>query len=392
MGRGGEFTSGASEFKKKHERMVQAGKIEDAGVKEVPFADGSKMTPMDLDQQTRFLIHTISKASMPGQGWLITNDAGEQQNVLFVKNDTVEAVYSHANYRLDTLGRARGELTGPPKDTGAQTPSDARAVKGAAKAMGWEVKTSVMSQPHTRHGKDFRQYLGRLAKAPNERKKISTRSNYYMDLALELRKDGLITIRARPTGEGFDAVIQPAGKTYLRNYAAVGIGPGGWFARIPRTGTPEHADYMTIVNARKQETKALNNRRKAVHWDHVKPTETEEGWTKPAPPPKPEPVPAAERPARPPRAERAPAAPGAEKKSDRALRLFRAHADENDAIPTRAEFMAVLQAAPFDMSKAGASTYYHNTKKKYAALNEKYSVLAALELMVELRDYEGDML
>ncbi len=41
---------------------------------------------------------------------------------------------------------------------------------------------------------------------------------------------------------------------------------------------------------------------------------------------------------------------------------------------------------PFNMSKAAASTYHHNTKNKYAQLNEKFSILAGLEMMVEMME------
>jgi hypothetical protein len=44
------------------------------------------------------------------------------------------------------------------------------------------------------------------------------------------------------------------------------------------------------------------------------------------------------------------------------------------------------------MGNAGASTYYANTKKKYAALNETYSGLAAIQLMYESIDFLEDIL
>jgi len=77
------------------------------------------------------------------------------------------------------------------------------------------------------------------------------------------------------------------------------------------------------------------------------------------------------------------ATPRSGSKAGQALDLFRQHVTDHDEMPSRRDFINILQDEPFNMSKAGASTYYANTKKKYSALNEKYSVLAALELMVE---------
>lgn len=57
---------------------------------------------------------------------------------------------------------------------------------------------------------------------------------------------------------------------------------------------------------------------------------------------------------------------GGGSKSDLALARFREMTIANNGtMPGRSEFIRVLQAAPFNMSAAGAQTYYYNTKAKY---------------------------
>ena len=64
---------------------------------------------------------------------------------------------------------------------------------------------------------------------------------------------------------------------------------------------------------------------------------------------------------------RAPREAGGESKAARAMARFREMAAANGGqIPSRADFIAVLRQEPFNMSPAGASTYYHNIKVKYA--------------------------
>jgi hypothetical protein len=54
-------------------------------------------------------------------------------------------------------------------------------------------------------------------------------------------------------------------------------------------------------------------------------------------------------------------------KAQMAVARFREMAQANNGTPpARGEFIAVLRQPPFDMTPAGASTYYHNIKVKYA--------------------------
>jgi hypothetical protein len=85
--------------------------------------------------------------------------------------------------------------------------------------------------------------------------------------------------------------------------------------------------------------------------------------------PPPEPTPAApegeDEPAAP--RQRAPREAGGESKAGRALAKFREMATANGGtIPVRSAFIAILRQEPFNMTPAGASTYYHNIKVKYA--------------------------
>lgn len=77
------------------------------------------------------------------------------------------------------------------------------------------------------------------------------------------------------------------------------------------------------------------------------------------------------------------AAPRTGTAASRALTKFKSMVDSLERIPTRAEFMQVLMAAPFNMGKSGAQTYYYTTKGKYAALNEAFSAQASWELLID---------
>lgn len=63
---------------------------------------------------------------------------------------------------------------------------------------------------------------------------------------------------------------------------------------------------------------------------------------------------------------RTPRAPGTESKADMALARYREMtAANNGTQPSRAEFIRILTADPFNMSAAGAATYQYTTKQKY---------------------------
>ena len=73
-------------------------------------------------------------------------------------------------------------------------------------------------------------------------------------------------------------------------------------------------------------------------------------------------------------------APRTGTKADQALARFREIVTDTGNIPSRGEFIRLLMQEPFNMSAAGAQTYYYTTKAKYAALGESLSALAAKEL------------
>lgn len=88
------------------------------------------------------------------------------------------------------------------------------------------------------------------------------------------------------------------------------------------------------------------------------------------------------------RAARAPREAGGETKAGRAMSRFREMAQANGGnIPSRADFIAVLRGEPFNMTPAGASTYYHNIKVKYAQaqgqLGESFTFKEYLDLFAE---------
>jgi len=83
------------------------------------------------------------------------------------------------------------------------------------------------------------------------------------------------------------------------------------------------------------------------------------------------------------RTPRTPRAAGGQTKSALALEKFKDHVEDNGSIPTRGEFIAYMEADPFNMTKSGAQTYYYTTKKKYAALNESILGDIAKLLLVE---------
>lgn len=74
---------------------------------------------------------------------------------------------------------------------------------------------------------------------------------------------------------------------------------------------------------------------------------------------------------------------GVHTKSSMAMDKFRELAAGGD-LPPRSQFIGILQAPPFNMSAAGASTYYHNIRVKYAQeqgqLGEHFTLIEYLML------------
>lgn len=88
------------------------------------------------------------------------------------------------------------------------------------------------------------------------------------------------------------------------------------------------------------------------------------------------------------RTPRAPREAGGESKAARAMARFREMAAANGGqIPSRADFIAVLRQEPFNMTPAGASTYYHNIKVKHAQaagqLGETFTFKEYITLFVD---------
>lgn len=70
-------------------------------------------------------------------------------------------------------------------------------------------------------------------------------------------------------------------------------------------------------------------------------------------------------------------------KAQQAYDTFVEYTNTNKRIPSSKEFMAILQQEPYNMTAAGARTYYANIKKKYASMNETYSTVVMYELLIE---------
>lgn len=308
------------------------------------FSDKSVMQRMSPAEQAKWMRKDLKADTVKGDElWKIQKEGqADIDNVIVINNNRVTNSYS--------------------KSGGGKTANSDKAskadmlpyIKKAAEHMGWDVSPRVRVEIKS----DSRQhqllrYLNQRGRTPRTRALG----------AIGLNVGGLA---------GWDNTDAPAHDRILYDLGLVGMEKTGrsFGIDITRKGRD------VLAKLERNEDVDVGDGNIEVTSSPPK-KETKVDAPSPSSAPAPDPAADGARPAR------APRAPGAEKKSDAALRIFTQMATDNDAMPTRSEFMNILRAAPFNMTDAGAGTYFYTTKKKYAALNESFSAKAALELLLD---------
>lgn len=344
-----ELQAAATVQQKRIEGMRKVGKVGLEGTDELPFANEAKLVRMSPDEQALWSRQGLRTDTVQGEGWKLLDSAGTPIGVVVVKDNTIQAVY-HSD------GSAQQDATPEQKLNTLRAKSpDKRTmsyVKTAMEQFGWNVKPA-------KH----------LVVTPN-----SDGHKILKTLEVRRRTSNITTLNRKQ-------VLQDAD-------VAGGSGTASWNAE---TAADRHLYNMGLITAERtrggysisigitalgraalqqlEQGNSINLANLAAEQP------VSDTWVKPERKQAPKP----ERTSSSTVTGRTKAGTSAE----RALNSFREFADENNRIPTRSEFMQVLMADPFNMSRAGAQTYYYTTKAKYAALNEKFSQQAYDELLTE---------
>ena len=311
----------------------------------VTFADGASAKKMDHEEFGTWSAHGIERG-MTGTPWEISDAEGNVIGVVSVSRDgTISRVFANPS-GVEGEGRTF-DVNG--RQFPVQAVPNGRVmpyVKALAAEFGWTKTSPSLNLKGTdRRGK-------MLLKAFNSVRDTASisrqwdgvtreykKGNDYYNVAKPLESAGLITVRDRD-GASYDiAAITQKGREV---------------ARRMRNG--EEVSWTEFGNT----------------------AQLSDEYQRPAEPAPAERAPRAERPA----GERPARAPmeGGGSKADLALQRFRELTDANDGtMPTRSEFIALLQQPPFNMTPAGASTYQYNVKAKYmrerGELNEHFTFI-----------------
>ena len=331
----GRMTTGTGLAGERHDRMLARGDAGLEGTDSLPLEGGATVTRLTPDEQSKWLRQDIQINSTPGQGWVVKKANGDVETAFFVKKGVIVSIFT-GNYRDRENPKAM------PASRGVGGGAALSHIKAAAKAFDWTLKPSM----NTNLDRSFREQTYRLQNTIRTGKAGTMKDSSVDRVYNKLAARGLIQT-SRGNGSRMEHRPTEKGKRYA--------------ASIQRHGT-------------------------AGHWDAVEHTELKKDYVVPDKKEKPQPV------VRPATGGGGGAAPRTGTKAHQALALFQQMTTDNDRIPTRAEFMALMREAPYGMGKAGASTYYANTKKKYAALNETYSGLALIQLMTEGLSFLEDVL
>lgn len=340
----GRLTTAAAVADDKLSKMKDSGMLEDAD-REIILSSGHKITPMNNEDTVSYLRKNLHISSVPGQAWEVTDKDGHNEFVFFTKKNKVVAVYGHdISYgKGKSPTGVAGELKGakPTKHMGIGT-YEKKIMKPVMDKMGLTYDAKMEGR-NEKLGKN------------NERERILHNGSM----------DRFRAVMAGTYNVEKDSHHHKIRMRHFKQFEDMGL------VKLKRD---ENGNLQQYKLTRKGFEAANNIADADTDWHKIK-SDTEDS--------KPKPEPKAAGDAAPARPARAAGAPRTGTKASMALDRFRELTTANDAMPTRKEFMEILMAAPFNMSKAAASTYHANTKKKYSQLDEKYSVLAALEMMLE---------
>lgn len=342
----GEIRSASQVQKSRLQGMKKVGKVGLEGTDELDYADNSKLIRMSPEEQAEWARKGLHSDTVPGEGWKLVDANGDPKAIFLVKDNTVQSVYAKIpRLRRGTTSGNTPSASKLDNITQKQlNKNDLKYLKTAMDQFNWGVKNSAqfVLKPESRQ----HNILKNLKRQPNGMQ----RGELYRSL-------GVLTPSGWDRPNSVDRHLAELGfikreSVGNRNTIKLKITPTG-IAALRLLNDDKPVNVAGVAGAEK-----------------VSPT-----WEKP------------ERKAPPSRAQRAggnvTGRTKAGSKAEQALQRFQEYAEEHDRIPTRSEFMQILQAEPFNMSRAGAQTYYYTTKAKYAALNEKFSEQAFTELLAE---------
>ena len=309
------------------ERMRAQGRYGKEGVDELPFENNWKLKRMTPEEQANWQ-RSAAESGARGEAWMLHSPDGATPGAFFVSNKKITQAFHTTDKQGADAPRWSADTRGARKKEGLTLP----ATKGASKALlpymkaaadkfGWTVGGPLAIKERSRLTKSLRdldsRYNGRLRRfSLNQQEK-------------ELVALGLAD--SRRVGSSTRITISDAGEKAVRT--------------LDRDGT--ETPFTDLVKPKTIAPDFKMPEKKAPE-----PTRRRDAPT----------------PAAAPRATRATRGGGATK-SQQALDRFNEITNETGNMPTRGEFIALLRDEPFNMSAAGAQTYYYNTKKKAERAN-----------------------
>lgn len=310
--------------------MKEKGKIGLEGTDELPFEDGAKLVRMSSEEQATWARKGLKTDVVPGEAWKMINPRGKPIAVVLVKDNAVQSMFTEKPWKR------RWNEPEPPDDDlllmkdKRVKKKPAQYLKTAMDTFGWGVKN-----------------VAQFVIAPDS------------------KQHKILKVLQR----------SPGARTNVLNRAYGAVVPAGW----DRAGAADRHLYelglldmnprgrtkqLSITPLGKQALEQLEKGKSIQTTGVAGSVEIEKGWKKPK---------RKEPPKLPTRGQRGTITgkTKAGSKAAQALDKFEEFVVDNNRIPTRGEFMEVLQDDPFNMSRTGAQTYYYTTKAKYNKRREQ---------------------
>jgi hypothetical protein len=300
-----------------------------ASTTEMKFADGTTLTRMDPDAFGNWSRKVVKK-NVVGEPWVLNKD-GKDSAIILVRNNKVADIYTNGKNVATTISEIESSNT--------KISEYLPYVKGASAKLGWTNGNKKLIIGRDSTDADILKYIKNRSGAPV--KDAILRRSHEIGLNVSaaitrLRNTGLVRLvnmdRSAVTGKTIPGVMITAdglavADALMTTHDDVNVSDVIKSAEVDKDfKIPEPAAEPAVTN---RVTKTSD--------DNKTPT------TRTRTPME-----------------------GGGSKADQALALFTQMAANNGGtIPGRSEFITKLMAPPFNMTKAGASTYQYNIKAKY---------------------------
>lgn len=340
--RGGDIMSAEEALTTKQHAARGKQTTPEGKIEVIPFKDGHKLRRADPETFATWARKGQQK-NIAGEGWVLETSEGNPVALGIVHNKKLKDFYLNTYSKRPThpdnisdaepqwrKNQAKNKYnewmreqqtmqeTGLPVKNGLEV-SALPYFMAAAKKLGWSI-----SGEHNKHlnlSGSTVEVMKRILRRGNRGQYRSARGTVTRNEE-KLRVMGLVDFGRTPRGGGVRITVNDNGKKALNN-------PSKWFNEVHSSAAIE--DSFSIP---KEEPNKQKPEEKAARTKKQPKTESTN-------------------------------------KATQALNKFEEMTDDNDGkMPGRKEFMNVLQSEPFNMSKAGAQTYYYNTKMKYMKAND----------------------